>query len=99
MTCTTSFIAGSSPIPISRAPPPEAEVGMPLATPRSRTLEEFWVPVVGRSPPAAGVAENIKSPSRIICFAPLRDSGFIRQDRVNGPDRDATEGGDGLAVE
>src|SRR6266403_3581619 len=43
-TCTKSFIAGSSPMPMSLAPPPEAEVGMPEVTPRSMVLVDACVP-------------------------------------------------------
>src|SRR5258707_11249187 len=42
VTRTISFIAGSSPIPISLAPPPLADEGMPDVIPRSIVFVESW---------------------------------------------------------
>src|SRR5258706_16072139 len=74
-TITKIFIAGSSPMPISRAPPPEAEDGRPRR-PRSSWLDDTCEPVVGASfrvaatwmPPVAPfkAPEKTSKPSRII---------------------------------
>ena len=39
---TKSLRLGSSPVPMSLAPPPLAAVGMPETMPRSMTFDEAW---------------------------------------------------------
>src|SRR6185437_8137409 len=88
--------------PMSRAPPPPAEFGMPFK-PRSMMLEEVCVPVVGASvrAPEAGAPEaplpvpvNVRSASRIM----LHHLCFVVEDRINGADREATERGHDLTI-
>src|SRR5882672_6935031 len=95
-------------MPMSRAPPPWAGSGMPTM-PRSMMFEEDPEAVITSLVGVEGVtvpvtvaprAEpvNCRSPSRIIVCS-LNHLGFVRENGVHGADGDATEGGDGLAVE
>src|SRR6516164_8450630 len=87
-------------MPISRAPPPAAKLGIPIKPRSIWFVEGVDAIAVGLSPgfPEPLVTfENASNASRIMGCS-LGHVGFIRGNCVARPDRNATESGNGLAI-